>query len=296
VDFVLEQYVITGSDRMVAGQMELPTQHKPSRNRLMSSNIVHNNSINPFESIRREDTDGEYWSARELMPLLGYPRWNEFVDTIERGKAACQNSENSVLQHFSGLTLKSQGRPKEDYRLSRLASYLTAMNGDPRKPEVAAAQSYFAIKTREAEVVIPQQQDKLAELRMCNENLKMQLQWASVQDTRIAIHGLPVALMLEGKSDAVIEVDRPTIEVIDQNSKAIFKGQTTKQLADYCNKKMGTRYKSGAEVARKLKAAGRQDLIATTPRAVLQDYVPIENLHEAINVLAAGDRQKLVGE
>lgn len=58
------------------------------------------------------------------------------------------------------------GSKQEDYRLLRLGFYLTAMNGDPRKPEVAAAQSYFAIKTREAETVIPSQSDRIRELAM----------------------------------------------------------------------------------------------------------------------------------
>jgi DNA-damage-inducible protein D len=69
----------------------------------------------PFDSIRRKDVDGEYWLARELMPLLGYARWNEFEDVIDRAKAACQNTGNSILQHFSGIELKTKGRPRQDY-------------------------------------------------------------------------------------------------------------------------------------------------------------------------------------
>ncbi|MGL5062355.1 MAG: BRO family protein [Microcoleus sp.] len=125
----------------------------------MTDNIVPNNQ-SPFDAIRHEDADGEFWLARELMSLLGYPRWNEFEDVVEKAKASCQNTGNSTLEHFSGLTLKTPGepgRPKLDYRLSRYACYLTAQNGDPRKPEIAAAQSYFAIKTREAEVIEIQQ-------------------------------------------------------------------------------------------------------------------------------------------
>jgi hypothetical protein len=105
----------------------------------------------PFDHIRRLDENEEYWLARELMHLLGYSRWSDFVDVVHRGKAACENAQNSMAQHFSGLLLKTKGRPKEDYRLSRYACYLVAMNGDPRKTEIAQAQMYFAIKTREAE-------------------------------------------------------------------------------------------------------------------------------------------------
>jgi hypothetical protein len=105
----------------------------------------------PFDRIRRLDENEEYWLARELMHLLGYSRWSDFVDVVHRGEAACENAQNSMAQNFSGLLLKTKGRPKEDYRLSRYACYLVAMNGDPRKTEIAQAQTYFAIRTREAE-------------------------------------------------------------------------------------------------------------------------------------------------
>jgi DNA-damage-inducible protein D len=117
------------------------------------SNLIHQlNNSSPFDGIRHIDDQGEeYWTARELMPLLGYSRWNEFKAVIERATFACKNTGNNVEINFSGLTLKSQGRPGQDYKLSRYGGYLTAMNGDPRKPEIAAAQSYFVVKTREAE-------------------------------------------------------------------------------------------------------------------------------------------------
>lgn len=113
-------------------------------------------SSTPFDRIRQTDLTGEeLWYARDLMPLLGYPRWADFKDAIERAKLSikAQQGENAVPEHFSGLTLKNngRGRPRQDYRLTRHACYLIAMNGDPRKPEIAAAQAYFVVKTREAE-------------------------------------------------------------------------------------------------------------------------------------------------
>jgi DNA-damage-inducible protein D len=117
-----------------------------------NENLNQLNNSSPFDGIRQIDEQGqEYWTARELMPLLGYSRWNEFKPVIERATFACKNTGNEVDMHFSGSTLKSQGRPGQDYKLSRYGGYLTAMNGDPRKPEIAAAQSYFVVKTREAE-------------------------------------------------------------------------------------------------------------------------------------------------
>lgn len=112
----------------------------------------------PFDAIRREDDHGEHWSARELMPLLGYDKWERFADAIERATVAAINS--GVDQAFSRVRDEATGgRPRTDYRLTRYACYLTALNGDPRKREVAAAQTYFAVKTREAETAVPVQRE-----------------------------------------------------------------------------------------------------------------------------------------
>ena len=107
----------------------------------------------PFDAIRRTREDGaEYWSARDLMPLLGYPEWREFRPAIERAWKSAEAQGHVAEDLFGVITEKGLGRPREDVHLSRFACYLVAMNGDPRKPEVAAAQAYFAVKTREAEV------------------------------------------------------------------------------------------------------------------------------------------------
>lgn len=261
-------------------------------------------SQNPFDSIRHEDADGEFWLGRELIALLGYVRWNEFEDVIERAKAACQNTGNSVVQHFSGLTLKTKGRPQQEYRLSRYACYLTAQNGDPRKTEVAAAQSYFAIKTREAEVFIPALDLELEKLRYQNENLKLanrnlelQLAWGDRTDTRIALHGLQVALLLEGKADAIVEVEKPTIEIIDDRHNTRFTGQTLAQINDYLKTRYGIKkFKSGADLKRYLERTGNADLIAQTLRSITSDYVPTENLESLYDAVLKGDLQILLGE
>ncbi|NVC23368.1 phage antirepressor Ant [Kocuria salina] len=115
--------------------------------------LFEGQQVSPFDSIRQVDEHGaEYWSARDMMPLQGYGAdWRNFVASIDRAKATAVNQGMDPAELFVAVTEKSGGRPREDYRLSRYAAYLVAMNGDPRKPEVAAAQSYFAIRTREAE-------------------------------------------------------------------------------------------------------------------------------------------------
>lgn len=110
-----------------------------------------------LESIRRvtQDEDPmEFWSARDLMSVLGYTTWSKFIEAIDRAKEACKTSNQAVDNHFLPAPAKSSGgRPKEDIFLTRYASYLIAQNGDPRKPEIALAQTYFATQTRKQELL-----------------------------------------------------------------------------------------------------------------------------------------------
>jgi DNA-damage-inducible protein D len=117
----------------------------------MSGDLQRFYDASPFDAIRTTTLDGEVWSARDLMPLLSYDRWENFMAAIDRAMAAADAQGYRVTDLFRAVTKKGAGRPQQDFELARFACYLVAMNGDPRKPAVAAAQSYFAIKTREAE-------------------------------------------------------------------------------------------------------------------------------------------------
>lgn len=99
----------------------------------------------------------EYWSARSLMKPLGYSTWEKFKTALRRAQKACESTGQNVEDHFRGagkmVTLGSGSkRMVEDWLLTRYACYLVAQNGDPRKPEIAFAQQYFAIQTRRQEV------------------------------------------------------------------------------------------------------------------------------------------------
>lgn len=137
----------------------------------MSDLILQQQTQSPFDSIRHVDEDGEFWSARELMSVLGYDQWRRFADAIDRASISLKANGHKTSDHIAGAGKMAQLgsgaiRRVEDYRLSRLGCYMVAMNGDPRKQEIAAAQSYFAIKTREAETIIPAQNDRIKELEL----------------------------------------------------------------------------------------------------------------------------------
>jgi DNA-damage-inducible protein D len=111
-----------------------------------------------FESLKLHNEHGvEYWSARDLMPCLGYSQWRSFENAIQKAIESCKQSGNNPEHHLAGarkLIIKGKGASQElnNYHLSRFACYLIAQNGDPRKEEIAHAQKYFAIQTRRQEV------------------------------------------------------------------------------------------------------------------------------------------------
>ena len=113
---------------------------------------------NIFEQIKKINEYGqEYWSDRDLYKLLGYTEYGKFLPVVDRAKEACKNSGQDANLHFAQVSdMVSIGSGAErsvgDYSLSRYACYLIAQNGDPRKEEIARAQTYFAIQTRRQEV------------------------------------------------------------------------------------------------------------------------------------------------
>lgn len=115
--------------------------------------------IASFEDAAETDDDGdvEFWFARDLQELLGYQRWDTFVEVLAKAQIACAQSGQDVADHFSEVRKmvpigSSAERKITDFRLSRYACYLIAQNGDARKKQISFAQTYFAIQTRRTEI------------------------------------------------------------------------------------------------------------------------------------------------
>jgi DNA-damage-inducible protein D len=118
-----------------------------------------------FEELKSVNQHGaEYWSARDLQPLLGYNQWRSFEKAVTKAITSCRQSGNDPGHHFARARKPITGgkgavQEVNDFQLSRFACYLIAQNGDPRKPEIALAQKYFAIQTRRQELSDAYQRD-----------------------------------------------------------------------------------------------------------------------------------------
>ena len=112
-----------------------------------------------FEAFAKQTETGvEFWLARDLQHLLGYEKWDNFKSVIFKAKTACESSGHKVSDHFADtgkmVTLGSESqREVSDIMLTRYACYLISQNGDPRKQEIAFAQTYFAVQTRKFEII-----------------------------------------------------------------------------------------------------------------------------------------------
>ncbi len=112
-----------------------------------------------FESIKHINEYGEeYWYARELQIALEYKQWRRFCNVIDKARTACKSSGNTISDHLANVgkmvnTGSGAEREVDDYALSRYACYLIVQNGDPRKDVIALGQTYFAVKTRQQELI-----------------------------------------------------------------------------------------------------------------------------------------------
>lgn len=164
-----------------------------------NSKQEHNNySDSTFESIKHiNDYGQEFWYARELQTALEYKQWRRFCGVIDKAKEACKNSGYKISDHFADIGKmvdigSSAHREIQDYELSRYACYLIVMNGDSSKEIIALGQTYFAVKTRQQELIenfddLTEDKKRLAirgEMITHNKSLAEAAKMAGVSDSR----------------------------------------------------------------------------------------------------------------
>ena len=145
---------------------------------------------------------------------------------------------------------------------------------------------------------VPRQSERIKELELRIELATINNQWLERISLLGRNYGVPTAMALLGRENAVVQVEKATVEIIDKrhNRELKFSGQTLKQVRDYISEKYGIYLKDETEIRQKLKALKRDDLIAQTLRSSVSDYIPKENLEEVYKLLTGGNKQTLLGE
>lgn len=257
------------------------------------------NQSSPFDSIRHYDENGnEFWKARELMKLLGYKTWQKFSDAIDRAKSTCLLNEELESSHINFLpaSVKSLGRPADDYRLSRKACLWVTMTGDTRKLEIAQAHQYFAVKIREAELVIPAQSERIQELKLELQLEQEKNKRIDRQDSMLQLHGREVVLALAGCAESIVRSEVTVTEVLDLATGRTQKFLNAEQLKAEVRKRTGQKLKTMSSFTESLREAGRDDLLIPVTRQSTNEYISPDRLDEAIGIVYGKKRQMLLGQ
>lgn len=233
--------------------------------------------------------------SRLVAAQLGITH-KSFAETIRKNQSEMEQEFGRVpFKTEVGERSQGGGNPEKIYCLNEdQALYLMTLSRNTDAVRKCKRELVKAFS--QAKKIIPQQSERIQELQLENENLKLRAKESDRQDLRIALHGVPTTLLLEGKQDSVVTVAIPTLEVINQNTNVKFKGQTLVQVAETMLRLYGIRFKSGADVKRWLIEMDKHNLISQTQRSVSSDYVPDEYLKEVYTALRESDQQLRLGQ
>ena len=184
----------------------------------MKNEIIIKLHQNFDQSAHTEDETGlEFWFARDLQKLLGYSQWRNFEPIVQKAMESCKNSKQDPNDHFARARkpiVGGKGAVQEvtDYALTRYACYLIAQNGDPRKEEIAFAQSYFAFQTRKMEII----EKRIQEIERLDARQKL-------TESEKQLSGIIFERLQSNESFAIIK---------SKGDEALFGGLSTRQMKD----------------------------------------------------------------